>query len=309
MDPSADMALAFSPASLRVLNLCLAFIMFGVALNMKTAQFRAVLAHPASLFTGLVSQLVLLPTVTFLLVLLLKPVPGIALGMFLVAACPGGNVSNYFSLVGRANAALSVSLTAITTLTCVVSTPFVFHFWGNLYGPTEVLLRRIDIAFLDVLIQILFVLTVPVSLGLLTARFSPDLTSRIARPIGHLSFLILLGFILAALSANARQFVDYIHLVFGLVFLHNAGALVSGYGLARVLGRPVPDCRSIAIETGIQNSGLGLVLIFTFFGGYGEMALVAAWWGIWHILAGAAVGRLFAWQDARRLPALQEQSA
>lgn len=309
MDPSADIALAFSPASLRVLNLCLAFIMFGVALNMKTAQFQAVLAHPGSLFTGLVSQLVVLPAVTFLLVLLLKPAPGIALGMFLVAACPGGNVSNYFSLVGRANAALSVSLTAITTLTCAVSTPFLFQFWGSLYGPTGALLQRIDIAFLDVLLQILLVLTVPVTLGLLTARFLPDLTRRIARPFGHISFLILLGFILAAFLANARQFLDYIHLVFGLVFLHNAGALASGYGLARVLGRPVPDRRSIAIETGIQNSGLGLVLIFTFFGGYGEMALVAAWWGIWHILAGAAVGRYFVWQDTRRLSVLQEQNA
>jgi BASS family bile acid:Na+ symporter len=309
VDPLADIALAFSPASLRVLNLCLAFIMFGVALNMKPAQFQAVLTHPASLVTGLVSQLALLPAVTFLLVLLLKPAPGIALGMFLVAACPGGNVSNYFSLVGRANAALSVSLTAVTTLTSVVCTPFLFHFWGNLYGPTRALLQRIDISFLAVLVQILFVLTMPVTLGLLTARFLPKLTIRIARPMSHLSFLLLAGFIVAAFYGNARQFLDYIHLVFGLVLLHNAGALASGYLLARGVGRSVPDCRSIAIETGIQNSGLGLILIFTFFGGYGAMALVAAWWGIWHIVAGAAVARLFFWQDMRRLPVFREQNA
>lgn len=301
MDPFAEISLTFSPASLRVLNLCLAFIMFGVALSMKPDHFRAVLTQPASIATGVLSQLVLLPAVTFLLVVILRPAPGIALGMFLVAACPGGNLSNYFSMVGKANAALSVSLTAISTLGSVVSTPFLFRWWGNLYQPTAHLLRRIDIAYMDVLVQILFVLTVPVILGLLGARFFPTFADRAARPMSHLSFLILLGFIAAALYANAREFVTYIHLVLVLVFLHNASALGSGYLLAWSLGQPVENCRSISIETGIQNSGLGLILIFTFFGGQGEMALVAAWWGIWHILAGAAVAQLFSYQDRRRL--------
>ncbi len=307
MDPLADISLTFSPASLRILNFCLAFIMFGVALSMKPAHFKAVLTQPASILTGVFSQLVLLPALTFLLVLILRPAPGIALGMFLVAACPGGNVSNYFSLIGKANAALSVSLTAVSTLASVVCTPLLFQFWGNLYKPTAVLLQRIDISFLDVLLQILFVLTLPVSLGLLAATFFPNLTRRVARPIRHLSFLMLLGFIASAFYANAQEFVDYIHLVLGLVFLHNAIALASGYLLARGVGQSIENCRSIAFETGIQNSGLGLILIFTFFGGHGGMALVAAWWGIWHIMAGVAVARLFSYQDSRRFSTLQEQ--
>jgi len=307
MDPLADISLTFSPASLRILNLCLAFIMFGVALSMKTAHFKAVLTQPASILTGVFSQLVLLPALTFLLVVILRPAPGIALGMFLVAACPGGNVSNYFSLVGRANAALSVSLTAVSTLASVVCTPLLFQFWGKLYQPTAALLQRIDISFLDVLLQILLVLTLPVALGLLTASFFPNLTRRIARPIRHLSFLILMGFIGVAFYANARQFVDFIHLVLGLVFLHNAIALASGYLLARGVGQSIENSRSIAFETGIQNSGLGLILIFAFFGGHGGMALVAAWWGIWHIMTGVVVVRLFSYQDSRRFSTLQEQ--
>ncbi len=227
--------------------------------------------------------------------------------MFLVAACPGGNVSNYFSLVGKANVALSVSLTAFSTLASVVLTPLLFQFWGNLYGPTATLLQRIDISFMDVLLQILLILTLPVALGLLTASLFPKLTDRIAQPIRHLSFLMLLGFIAVAFYANARQFVLYIDLVFGLVLLHNAGALASGYLLARGVGQSVENSRSISIETGIQNSGLGLVLIFTFFGGHGGMALVAAWWGIWHILAGFAMTRLFSYQERRRFLNLQEQ--
>jgi len=307
MGSLADISLAFSPASLRVLNLCLAFIMYGVALSIKPAHFKGILTQPGAILTGVFSQLVLLPALTFLLVLILRPAPGIALGMFLVAACPGGNLSNYFSLIGRANAALSVSLTAVSTLASVVCTPFLFRFWGNLYQPTANLLQSIDIAFLDVLFQILFVLTIPVTLGLLTARYFPDLTQRVARPVSHLSFLMLLGFITVALYANAQQFLDYIHLVIGLVFLHNAIALTSGYFLAKSLGQPINNCRSIAIETGIQNTGLGLILIFSFFGGHGGMALVAAWWGIWHILAGGLVARLFLFQDKRRAFTLQEQ--
>jgi BASS family bile acid:Na+ symporter len=307
MDPLADISLTFSPTSLRILNLCLAFIMFGVALSISPRHFKSVLSQPGSILTGVFSQLVLLPALTFLLVLVLRPPPGIALGMFLVAACPGGNVSNYFSLIGRANVALSVSLTGFSTLASVVCTPVLFQFWGNRYGPTADLLQRIDISFLDVLVQILLVLTLPVALGLLTARLFPSLTRRIAQPIKHFSFLILLGFIAAAFYANAGQFVTYIHLVLGLVFLHNAFALVSGYFFARGVGQSVENSRSVAIETGIQNSGLGLILIFTFFAGHGGMALVAAWWGIWHIVAGSVVAGLFSYQDRQRFVTPQGQ--
>jgi BASS family bile acid:Na+ symporter len=304
-----EIALSFSPASLRVLNLCLAFIMFGVALSIKPRHFQEVVKQPGGIFAGILSQWVLLPAFTFLLVILLRPPPGLALGMFLVAACPGGNVSNYFSQIGKANVALSVSLTAFSTLFSVIGTPLAFRFWGNRYGPTADLLQRIDISFLDVLLQVFLILTLPVTAGVLFAKRFPDLTNRIAGPIKHLSFLFLVVFIVVAFYANARQFVLYIELVFGLVLLHNAGALAVGYLTARGAGQSVRNRRSIAIETGIQNSGLGLILIFTFFSGHGEMALVAAWWGVWHMVAGMAVAWFFSFRDNRRVLATQESAA
>jgi BASS family bile acid:Na+ symporter len=303
-----DITLSFSPASLRVLNLCLAFIMFGVALSIKPRHFHEVVRQPGGILTGIVSQWVLLPALTFLLVMILEPPPGIALGMFLVAACPGGNVSNYYSLIAKANVALSVSLTAFSTLFCVIGTPLVFQFWGNLYGPTADLLQRIDISFVDVLLQVFLILTLPVTLGVLFAKRFPALTARISSPIRHLSFLFLVGFIVVAFYTNVRQFVLYIEMVFGLVLLHNAGALAVGYLAARSVGQPVRNRRSISIETGIQNSGLGLILIFTFFSGYGEMALVAAWWGVWHMVAGLAMAGLFSFQESRRVLAIQEST-
>jgi BASS family bile acid:Na+ symporter len=301
-----EIALSFSPASLRVLNLLLAFIMFGVALSIQPSHFREVLRQPGGILTGILSQWFLLPAFTFVLVLILRPPPGLALGMFLVAACPGGNVSNYFSLIGKANVALSVSLTAFSTLFSVIGTPLVFQLWGNRYGPTADLLQRIDISLLDVLLQVFLILTLPVTVGVLFAKRFPDLTERIAGPIKHLSFLFLVGFIVVAFYANARQFVLYIEMVFGLVLLHNAGALAVGYLTARSAGQSIQNCRSISIETGIQNSGLGLILIFTFFSGHGEMALVAAWWGVWHLVAGMAVAWFFSFQDGRPVLAAQE---
>ena len=96
-----------------------------------------------------------------------------------------------------------------------------------------------------------------------------------------------------AFSMNLEHFMDYVHLVIGLVFLHNLLALAGGYTWGKVFGLGDADCRSLAIETGIQNSGLGLLLIFTFFNALGGMALIAAWWGIWHIVAG--FGMVFYW--------------
>lgn len=309
MDSLAEISLTFSPESLRVLNGCLAFIMFGVALSIEPSQFKTLVSEPGAVLTGVVSQLVLLPALTFFLVVALRPPPGIGLGMLLVAACPGGNLSNYFSLVGRANLVLSVSLTAISTITSVVATPFLFAFWAGLYGPTAGLLQEIDIPLVDVLVQIVLVLTFPLTMGIMTARFLPGFARRVKTPIKHASFLILLVFIAAALYANAPQFRAYIHLAFGLVVIHNAVALGAGYAFAGITGQPVENRRTVAIETGIQNSGLGLILIFTFFGGYGAMALVAAWWGIWHIVAGAAVARLFALQDRLGRSALSPREA
>jgi BASS family bile acid:Na+ symporter len=105
--------------------------------------------------------------------------------------------------------------------------------------------------------------------------------------------LIFLGFIAAAFAVNFSIFLETIHLVIFVVFIHNAVALSSGYLLARFFNLPLADRKTLTIETGIQNSGLGLLLIFTFFDGLGGMALVAAWWGLWHIITGLLLG--FIW--------------
>ena len=141
--------LNFDSESLFFLNLTLAVIMFGVALNITISDFSRIIKNPKSVLIGVLSQFILLPAFTFLLVTIIQPLPSIALGMFLVAACPGGNISNFMTHYAKGNAALSVSLTAISTLLAIVMTPLNFQLWSGLYGPTSKLINTISLSPLE----------------------------------------------------------------------------------------------------------------------------------------------------------------
>ena len=284
--------LNFSPASLQVLNVCIGIIMFGVALSIKPEHFYQLKYQKKALLTGLASQYLLLPLLTYLLVLALTPSPGIALGMILVAACPGGNVSNFFTLLSRGNVALSVTLTAFSSLLAFVITPANFFFWSSLAGYKS-LLRSFEIDFMDLFVNMILILLLPLVLGMLVNRFFPNVSEKISKPVRTTSILILIGFIVVTLYFNAAAFRDYILLVFWLVVLHNGLALSGGYGLSWLLKNDTKVHRAVVIETGIQNSGLALVLIFTFFNGNGYMALIAAWWGVWHLVSGFIFAYMF----------------
>ncbi len=278
--------LNFSEDSLTLLNILLGFIMFGVALGIKKTHFTDLVRDPKSPALGVISQFILLPLLTFLLVMILRPAPSLALGMILVAACPGGNISNFMSSFSGSNAALSVGLTAIATLSAVVMTPFNFSLYGNLYPGAAPLLQDIQIDFWKMLKTVFTLLGAPLVLGMLFAKYFPKITARIQAPIGLLSFLIFLAFVGIAFVKNYDLFLKWIHAVVFLVLAHNTLGFLLGYFLPKTFKRPEKDCRAISIETGIQNSGLGLVLIFNFFDGLGGMAVVAAWWGIWHMVSG-----------------------
>ncbi|EQA45357.1 sodium Bile acid symporter family protein [Leptospira broomii serovar Hurstbridge str. 5399] len=285
--------LNFSPTSLVILNVCLGFVMYGVSLELTLADFSNLKRHPKAAIVGLFSQLVLLPAVTLGLLFLIRPHPGIALGMLLVAACPGGNMSNFITLLARGNVPLSISLTATTTLFAWFFTPFNFFFWGKFYAPAADRLKEIQLDPLDLLFSILVILVLPLILGSLTNRYAPHFSAKLRRPFRTGSTLMLGLFILVALIGNWNSFLDHITWLFWLVFLHNGLALICGYIAAWIAGLAPRERRTISLETGLQNSGLGLVLIFTLFQGLGSMALVAAWWGVWHIVSGLVLAGIW----------------
>jgi len=298
-DPLSDIHLNFSDNLVWVMKLCIAIIMFSVALSMKREDFSELAKNPKQVLVGLASQFFLLPFITFLFVLSVEPYAGLALGMILVASVPGGNVSNYFTLIGRGNPALSVTMTAIATLAAPILTPLNFSFWGSRIPFANELFRSIQLDFWQMFSDVLIMLFIPMIIGIVFAQRLPAVTLKIKDKMQGLALVILIAFIVVAFSGNYSLFLKHYDNFVYLVFFHNLFAFVSGYFFGFFLTRNKTVARTISIETGIQNSGLGLVLIFSLFDGQGGMALITAWWGVYDIFAGLAVAYFFKWYSTR----------
>ncbi len=285
--------LNFNPQSLWALNFIIGLVMFGVALDLKVEDFKAVLTMPKPVIIGLIGQFILLPAFTFLLVLVIKPAPSIALGMMLVAACPGGNISNFLTHYAKGNTALSITMTALSTAVAIVMTPLNLSLWGGLYPETAKILKEVALDPLEMLLAVFLLLGLPMAAGMWTGYKFPRFVERAHKPVKIFSLAVFGIFVLGALAANWRYFLDYVGFVVFAVFLHNGLALTTGYFAAKFAGLPERDRRAVSIEVGIQNSALGLILIFNFFDGLGGMAIVTAWWGIWHIVSGLTVSTIW----------------
>jgi BASS family bile acid:Na+ symporter len=276
----------FDASGLWILNIALAVVMFGVALGVKGDDFKILLKQPKIVLVGILSQFILLPLLTFGLVILIKPQPSIALGMMMVAACPGGNISNFMTHLAKGNTALSVSLTAFATFLAMFMTPFNFQFYGNLYEPTSEILKTVAIEPLELVKVVLMILGVPLILGMLLRHNNEKLAIKLSKLLKPLSIIVFVSIVIIAFSNNLDIFNAYIHHVLYIGIGHNLLAILLGFFVAKGFGLSFINQKTLAIETGIQNSGLGLLLIFTFFNGLGGMAILAAFWGIWHIISG-----------------------
>ena len=285
--------LNFNPESLWGLNAIIGLVMFGVALDLKVADFKAVLGMPKPVLIGMIGQFVLLPAFTFLLVMVIHPSPSIALGMMLVAACPGGNISNFLTHYAKGNTALSITMTAISTAVAIVMTPFNLSLWGGLNAETNHILKVVALDPMEMLVAVALLLGLPMVVGMWAGHRFPNFVERAHKPVKRFSITVFGFFVIGALAANWRYFLDYVGFVVIAVFLHNALALLTGYFAAKFAGLPERDRRAVSIEVGIQNSALGLILIFNFFDGLGGMAIVTAWWGIWHIISGLTVSTIW----------------
>lgn len=293
-----QVALAFSPGSLVALNVVLALVMVGVALDLRPADFAALARAPRAALVGLFGQVVALPALTFALVVLLRPPPSVALGMMLVAACPGGNMSNFITHLARGNTELSVTMTAIGTALAVVTTPLNLTFWSGMHADTAALVRAVALDPGELFATVLGVLGLPLALGMTIAARWPGAAARLRGPFRVFSVACLALFIVLALRRNSGVFGEHWQLLGGVVALHNGLALLTGWAVARAAGLPGRDRRALAIEVGIQNAGLALVLAFGFFPGLGGAAMIAAWWGVWHLVAGLALAGVCRRRDA-----------
>ena len=288
---------------MNTINIILAFVMYGVALGIKPQIFVEVFKKPKSVLLGILCQLFLLPAFTCLLAILLTGwiSPMMGLGMILVAACPGGNISNFMSSLAKSNIELSVSLTAISTALAVILTPFNFWCWGSIYLHSAAVSAEIPtlvIPLWDVFKTIFILLGIPLVLGILTSHFLPKVAAVLKKPLQWLSIGIFVAMVVLSFGSNLDAFLKCIKYIFLVVLVHNLLALGIGFGVGTIGKVPYKDRRTLTIETGIQNSGLGLALmlgtsLFANFPPHGGMLVITAWWGIWHIISGLTVATLF----------------
>ena len=283
-----------------VLAAMLALMMFAVALGLKPSQFAFFKTDPKHYLAGVVAQIIGLPLLTLGLVYLLNPLPSLALGMILVSCCPGGNVSNIMSMFGRGNTALSVSMTATSSLASAFITPVFILFWLSLYPPTRELLTTINFDVVAFLLQTLYILALPILLGMIVAHKAPTFSEKTRKPlaIGAVSIMTLL------MIVGFYKYRELIPLTAGLVIplvvIHNACALAIGYFSGLLTRADVPTRRAMTFEVGIQNSALGFVILVTQLDGLGGAAVLVAMWGLWHLVGGWTMVGVFRRADKKQ---------
>ena len=232
-------------------------IMMGMGLTLTIADFRRVAQNPKPVLLGLTNQIILLPLVALALVYLFEPPAFIAVGMILLAACPGGTSSNLVTLLAKGDLALSVSMTAINSIITIVTIPFWVGYAYSIY-----LAEAANMASptADIFKTLIVVLAVPLSIGMLIKNRAPQFADRMERPVRIASSIFLAVVILGLLAREFDLFQQYVGDTLGIVTALNVLTMGIGYGLAKAFGLNLKQGLTIAIESGIQNGTLTISL-------------------------------------------------
>ena len=283
------------------LMLVLATMVYAVSLELRVADFRYVARHPVAVGVGLLAQFVLLPGATLLATLVLDLPPAAEAAMMLVAACPGGALSNVITHFGRGNLALSLSISAVSNVLALVLTPLNFTLMIGANPQTAAWARSISVDPKDLVVSLLLLLAIPMTAALLTSHKAPAIAARIRKPLGQFAGVALMAFIVLAVAAQWKLFVVELSRTLPLVVFQNALGLGLGYFASLAAKLPVADRRAVIVESGMQNSGLALGIIAAQFGSDLAMIAVAGLWGIWHIVSGGSLALLWRALDKKAL--------
>ncbi len=256
----------------------LGLVMFGMGMTLTFESFRRVLRMPGALALGVGLQFLIMPLAAWLVALVLRLPPQLMAGMVLVGACPGGTASNVICYLARGNVALSISLTAFSTMAAVVMTPALTWLYVG---------QTVPVPVLQMLLSILKIVIAPVALGVLVNSWLGPRLHRLRAVFPAVSVLAIVLIIAIIVAVNEPQLGNLALPVILAVILHNLLGLAAGYWLPRWLGQDVTTCRTLAIEVGMQNSGLGVALAMKHFSAIA--ALPGAVFSIWHNLSGASL--------------------
>ncbi len=254
----------------------LSVVMFGMGLTLHLSDFSYVLQMPRLIFAGIVLQYTIMPLTAIMFSNIMGLDPVLTAGMVLVGTCPGGTASNVICYLARGNVALSITLTAISTLLAVILTPAL---------TAELVSKSIDVPVLDMLLSILYMVIIPVSAGILLNHVAGRILKpvRVVFPLVSVIAIVFIIAIIVSLNADNVQQIGSAVLI--AVILHNSAGLFLGYFTSRLLGYSPTECRTLAIEVGMQNSGLAVALAMKYF--TATAALPGAIFSIWHNISGS----------------------
>src|SRR3990167_5629462 len=246
-------------------------MIFGVSLELRVSQFVAIVKQPQPILAGMLGQCLILPWATLLVTLLVDLHPGLELGLLLVACCPGGNMSNIMTHLARGNTALSMSMTALSSLLALVLLPINFALTTaqnpEASASLAERLQALQIPQASIMFTLLLLLGLPLALGMLVGNLAPQFAERVMPWFKRFALLAFAVFVIGALVGNWRMLTDNLGLVFVIVVLHNASAIALGWLMAKLARQRGANLRAMVIEISMHNSGLALGLIFAHFGG------------------------------------------
>ncbi|WP_121341584.1 bile acid:sodium symporter family protein [Pseudomonas aeruginosa] len=271
----------FLPLTVAIAPL-LGLVMFGMGLTLKSEDFREVARHPIRVLIGVLAQFVIMPGLAWLLCRLLQLPAEIAVGVILVGCCPGGTASNVMTWLSRGDVALSVAITSVTTLLAPLVTPALVWLLASAWLP---------VSFAAMFLSILQVVLVPIALGLLAQRLLGERTRQVAEVLPLVSVFSIVVIIAAVVAASQARIAESGLLIMAVVMLHNGFGLLLGYLTGKLTGMPLAQRKALAIEVGMQNSGLGAALANAHFSPLA--AVPSALFSVWHNLSGSLLAALF----------------
>lgn len=271
----------FLPLTVAIAPL-LGLVMFGMGLTLKGEDFREVARHPIRVLIGVLAQFVIMPGLAWLLCRLLQLPAEIAVGVILVGCCPGGTASNVMTWLSRGDVALSVAITSVTTLLAPLVTPALVWLQASAWLP---------VSFAAMFLSILQVVLVPITLGLLAQRLLGERTRQVAEVLPLVSVFSIVVIIAAVVAASQARIAESGLLIMAVVMLHNGFGLSLGYLTGKLTGMPLAQRKALAIEVGMQNSGLGAALANAHFSPLA--AVPSALFSVWHNLSGSLLAALF----------------
>lgn len=268
----------------KTINPLLGVIMFGMGLTLSPHDFRIVLSHPKDILIGCLAQFTVMPLLAFGLAWAFSLPKELALGVILVGCCPGGTASNVITYLAKGDLALSVGMTATSTLLAPVLTPLLVWLMAG---------TMVDVDTIGMLLSIVYVVIVPIICGLLCQRFLPRITKCVVPYLPALSSIAIAMVVGIVVSHNADRLLVGGLMVVVVVMAHNLLGLLIGYILGRLLRLTRPKCVALSIEVGMQNSGLASSLAVLHFAAFPFATIPGAVFSVWHNISGAMAAKLY----------------